>query len=138
MVCHQLTILYLSDQNYTVAFITGIHENNKKPPPLWDESYAHVLPPKFPVSLRITGSSAVKRRPLTLAYAAPLRQSSHELQRSKADPPRPFSETCQDRFAATPALCARQSIRTYLFLGYTYNFLHFNQRQHNVSSDEVP
>lgn len=33
-----------------------------------------MLPPKFPAPLRATGSSAVIRRPLTLAHAASLRQ----------------------------------------------------------------
>ena len=54
-------------------------------------------------------------RPLTLDHATPLRQT--KLDRSKAVPPRPFSEIHPDRFAATPALCTRLAFRTYLFLG---------------------
>jgi len=66
-----------------------------------------VLPPNFPVPLRVTGSSAVKNRPSINAGSRRSFTAALQLHRSKADPPRPFSETRQDRFPAAPALCSR-------------------------------
>lgn len=93
-------------------------ENNKKPPSLWDESY---LTRYHPISPDPCGSQAHRPRlgagrPLTLDHAAPLRTAERRF-RSKAVPPRPFSEAVPDRFPAPPALCSRLHLRTYPFLG---------------------
>lgn len=87
---------------------TAVH--SKKPPSSWDESYSHVLPPNFPVPFRVTGSSAVINRPSINAGSRRSFTAALQLHRSKADPPRPFSETRQDRFPAAPALCSRHVI----------------------------